>query len=403
MSNYIYNNDFNYQRPNPEEEDNKISRSKVSVILVISALLSLVSGILGLLIGTTLVDTEPAPAVPNTVYTNTIIKSPVDSQEILSSNGGNPISRADVIAAVKDSVVEIKTQNIVHSFYQSVTEGAGSGVIIGKFSTDAGKMGYYIITNAHVVEGSNSNETADEISVILTDGTEYEATVFGYDPIGDIAILTIEEYFKELKVAHFISDSSAVRVGDEVIAIGNPLGELGGTVTNGYVSALDREVYVDGRIMSLMQTDAAINQGNSGGGLFNLKGELIGIVNAKSYGTGIEGLGFAIPADSACKILTDFLNEGYVTGRPTLAITYAQNGQYVQITSVRNGFNDDIFKVGDKILYVRTPGETSWTTASVDILNSLVNHMEIGDKLEVCVYRNGSQKVFEAEIFEYRP
>ncbi|MBQ7907758.1 MAG: trypsin-like peptidase domain-containing protein [Clostridia bacterium] len=402
MSNYIYNNDFNYRAP-MEDEEPKESRSKITILLVVSALLSLISGILGLIIGASLMDNEEAPFVPNTVYTNTVVKSPVNSQEILTSNGGADITRADVIAAVKDTVVEIKTQNVVHSFYQSVSEGAGSGVIVGSYSTDTGKKGYYIITNAHVVEGSNSNETADEITVVLTDGTEYEATVFGYDPVGDIAILTIEEYFKELKVAHFISSSSSVRVGDEVIAIGNPLGELGGTVTNGYVSALDREINVDGRVMNLMQTDAAINPGNSGGGLFNLKGELIGIVNAKSSGTGIEGLGFAIPADDAYKILTDFINEGYVTGRPTLGITCVQNGQYVQVASVKDGYNDDIFKTGDKVLYVRTPGQTSWTTVSTETLSNLVNQMEIGDKLEVCISRNNRQQILEAEIFEYRP
>ena len=400
MSNYIYNDNFNHNSfyPRKEDKSDNTSKNAVTIALAISAVLILISGIIGLLIGKSM---TPAP-ITNTVYTNTVYVSDNTSPVVFGNGEG---SRAEIISKIKDSVVEIKTQNVVHSFFQQVTEGAGSGVIVGEYSTDKGSNGYYIITNAHVIEGSNSNEVAASITVTLTDGTEYIATVKGYDPLGDIAILCIESGARELTVAKFVNKSSLVQVGDDVIAIGNPLGELGGTVTNGYVSALDREINVDGRLMNLLQTDAAINPGNSGGGLFNLRGELIGIVNAKSSGSGIEGLGFAIPADDARKILNDFINEGYVTGRPTLGITCADSrtGQYVQVISVREGFNGQIFQVGDKITYARTPGQTAWTTVTAEGLSNLINNLEIGDKLEICLYRNSTQVIVTAEIYEYIP
>ena len=398
MSNYIYNDNFdNRIKPKPEQEKHGLSIS-LSIILAICAILILISGILGLIIGRTM---NP-PTTSNTIYTYTVYVSNNSSPVENNSTGK---SRAEIIASIKDTVVEIKTQNVVHSFFQHVTEGAGSGVIVGEYETSTSHKGYYVITNAHVIEGSNSNEIASSITVTLTDGTELSATVKGFDPYGDIAILCVEPAGRTLPIATFINDSSLVNVGDDVIAIGNPLGELGGTVTNGFVSALDREINVDGRLMNLMQTDAAINPGNSGGGLFNLRGELIGIVNAKSSGSGIEGLGFAIPANDALKILTDFINEGYVTGRPTIGITCAdsKNGQYVQVITVRQGYNDEVFQVGDKITYVRTPGQTAWSTVTAEALSNFIGNMEIGDKLEICLYRGSTQLIVTAEVFEYVP
>ena len=117
-----------------------------------------------------------------------------------------------------------------------------------------------------------------------------------------------------------MSDSDKLIVGEEVVAIGNPLGELGGTVTNGIISALDREIVVEDNTMVLLQTNAAINPGNSGGGLFNMAGELVGIVNAKQSSTGIEGLGFAIPANNVAEAVKSILDKGYVSGRPSLGI-----------------------------------------------------------------------------------
>lgn len=178
------------------------------------------------------------------------------------------------------------------------------GVII----TDDG----YIVTNNHVVQG------ADTIHVYLQDGTKYDAKLIGTDTFSDLAIVKID--VANLPAAT-IGSSGNVTVGDTVYAIGNPLGVLTSSVSKGIISGLDRTITIDGISMTLMQTDASINPGNSGGGLFNESGELIGIVNAKSASVEVEGLGFAIPVDSARPVITDLVDLGYVTGRPYIGIT----------------------------------------------------------------------------------
>lgn len=218
----------------------------------------------------------------------------------LISNGEKK-AVAGVVDATLDSVVEIATEQISYKdvFNQYVTAGAGSGVVW----TENG----YIVTNYHVV-----NDTQN-ITVTLTDGKSLGANVVGYDERTDLAVLKINATGL-IPVA--VGKSQDLLVGQDVVAIGNPLGSLGGTVTNGIISALGREITIDGEDMVLLQTNAAVNPGNSGGGLFNLYGELIGIVNAKSQGSGIEGLGFAIPSDTAKTVVADLIEYGYVRGRP---------------------------------------------------------------------------------------
>ena len=219
------------------------------------------------------------------------------------------LSISDVFMNVKDSVVEITTSTVVNNPFmqQYVSSGAGSGVVV---STDG-----TIITNHHVIDGAN------DIKVRLADGSEYTATLVGSDAQSDLAVIRIEA--QNLKPA-ILGDSSKLIVGEEVMAIGNPLGKLGGSLTNGIVSALDREITIDGQTMTLLQTNADINPGNSGGGLFNRNGELIGIVNAKSSGTDIEGIGFAIPVNIAKDIAEQLINNGAVSGRITLGIRYVE-------------------------------------------------------------------------------
>lgn len=177
-------------------------------------------------------------------------------------------------------MVEVTTEAVTTNafFGQYVQSGAGSGVII----TEDG----YIITNNHVVSG------ASQVTVRTSDGTEYPATVVGADSKTDIAVLKIEATGLTPAV---VGDSDSLQVGEFTLAVGNPLGELGGTVTDGIISALDREVTVENQTMNLLQTNAAVSPGNSGGGLFNERGELIGIVNAKSSGQNAEGLGLRDP------------------------------------------------------------------------------------------------------------
>ncbi|MBO5287103.1 MAG: trypsin-like peptidase domain-containing protein [Clostridia bacterium] len=412
MSNFIYNDNFS-QIPTggdndpvkiyiDKEEPRGFSRRKVAIICVLCMFFSCMFGLLGGYLVSSLNSTGDSGSAPPPAYvqTNTIYKS--------SDTGTvnfDEYSRADVIEKIKDCVVEIQTQYVVKSYYQYVTGGAGSGVIVGQYDLDDKKAGYYVITNAHVVEGANANEYASTINVILTDGTEYDAMVKGYNPTSDIAILMIAEAERELACATFANESYKLRVGDQVMAIGNPLGELGGTVTNGYISALDREIEIDGNKMNLLQTDAAINPGNSGGGLFNMKGELVGIVNAKSSGTGIEGLGFAIPVDDALKIFNDYINKGYVTGRPTIYANYILYGKYVTIKDVIDvGENDnsEILSSGDRILAVVTGGANGYVSiSSVAALDAIIRNSTVGDTINLYIYRSGKYLTVGVTIYEY--
>ena len=209
------------------------------------------------------------------------------------------LSIPEIAALNSDSVVEIYTEFIVNGWRmtQYVSEGAGSGVVISKNG--------YIVTNNHVIDSAN------KITVQLNDGTEYEAELIGKDSRTDIAVIKIDA--SDLKPAVW-GDSDGLVVGELAVAIGNPLGKLGGTVTDGIISALSRDIEIDGHMMNLLQTSAAVNPGNSGGGLFNGKGELIGVVNAKSTGSDIEGIGFAIPANLAKSIADELIKNGKVEG-----------------------------------------------------------------------------------------
>ena len=213
---------------------------------------------------------------------------------------GDAMSISDVVSSVSESVVQITTESVTTGsiFGQYISEGAGSGVVL----TSDG----YIVTNHHVIEDAN------KITVALNDGTEYQATLVGTDSETDVAVIKVEA--ANLKPAT-LGDSDQLTVGQTAIVIGNPLGSLGGSVTSGIISALDRDVTVNGETMNLLQTSAAVNPGNSGGGLFNANGYLVGIVNAKYTSTDVEGIGFAIPINVAKSVVNDLIEYGYVKGR----------------------------------------------------------------------------------------
>ena len=247
----------------------------------------------------------------------------------IGSTGSSNLTIPQVVERVADTVVEIITEKVQtgqFGFGQYVTSGAGSGVLIDKEGRG------YIITNNHVI-GDAPNQT--KITVRLRNGSEYDAKFIAGDADHDIAILKIEATVLPYSV---LGSSSNVKVGEAVVAIGNPLGELGGTVTNGIVSALDRTIIVDGERMTLMQTNAEINPGNSGGGLFDMAGQLIGIVNAKQSQTGIEGLGFAIPIDVAWAVAQDLIQYGYVTGRLQLGFDVTEHTQAFQMQGASQGW-----------------------------------------------------------------
>lgn len=218
-------------------------------------------------------------------------------------------TKAQIVQMAGPSIVGIDVSGTETDYFgrSATTQGSGSGIIV---TADG-----YILTNNHVVSG------AQAIKVYLQDDTEYDAKLIGTDTKTDLAVIKIDATGLTPVI---MGDSDALVVGEDVVAIGNPLGELRGTATSGMVSALSRTITIGNEEMTLLQTDAAINPGNSGGGLFNAKGELIGIINAKVAATATEGLGFAIPVNSAKQVISDLMDKGYVSGRAYLGV-YTQN------------------------------------------------------------------------------
>lgn len=233
-------------------------------------------------------------------------------EKLATNDTGKTLSAAQVYELTVNSVVGIQTEATMNAFGQeAVSASAGSGFIL---SEDG-----YIITNCHVVEG------ADKITVDLFNGDSFPALLVGSDSSFDIAVLKIEANGLP---AVSVGNSDLLKVGEEVVAIGNPLGELTFTMTNGILSALDREINTDGNPQNMLQTNAAINSGNSGGPLFDMDGNVIGVTTAKysgstSSGTTIEGLGFAIPINDALKVAYDLVEHGYVKGQAYLGVTVA--------------------------------------------------------------------------------
>ena len=315
---------------------------------------------------------------------------------------GSKMTVQEVTNKTKDSVVEIKTESVSADAWmqQYVTEGAGSGVVM---TADG-----YIMTNNHVIDG------ASKITVTTSDDKEYEAKLVGTDSITDIAVLKISA--KNLTPATY-GNSDQLAVGDMAVAIGNPLGELGGTVSAGIISALDRELAIDGKTMTLLQTDASINPGNSGGGLFNGDGQLIGIVVAKSSGSNVEGLGFAIPINKAADVAQQLMDKGYVSDQPSTGMSYAESSQgngaaqffgnsqdsqsqsssaavYIQEVTGTNAKKAG-FQSGDLVYAVDGTRITSVTT-----LSSIVTSHKVGDKLTYTIVRGNQTKEIKLTLEE---
>ena len=316
-----------------------------------------------------------------------------DTSKIVSTGSQDSSTIKSVVEQCANSVVEIQTESVTNGsnpFQQYVSSGAGSGVIL----TQDG----YIVTNHHVIEDANS------ITVRTRSGDEYNASLVGSDEQSDLAVLKIDATGLTPAV---LGDSTTLEVGDLAIAIGNPLGELGGSVTSGIISALDREMTIDGQTMTLLQTDAAVNPGNSGGGLFNANGDLIGIVNAKSSGENVEGIGFAIPISTATDIIDELIANGEVTSRPTLGVslynvedemTASQlgvdsTGVYI-VQIVDGGAADNAgLRSGDRIVSV----DGSEVSSASDVRAALNKH-KIGESISITVERNGQTQDFDVAL-----
>lgn len=325
----------------------------------------------------------------------TVLYQNTNSNTNKNTANTSTMSVKDVANETMNSVVEIQTESIKTNefFQQAISSGAGSGVILSKDG--------YIVTNNHVINGAN------KVTVKTKDGKEYTAKLIGTDATTDLAIIKIEATDLTPVV---LGTSKNLQVGDTAIAIGNPLGELGGTVTNGIISALDREITIDGESMHLLQTNAAINPGNSGGGLFNDQGELIGIVNAKSSGSNIEGLGFAIPIDIAKPVITSLIENGKVEGRAELGVSLteyqAQNNPFeennssstaVYIAQVQSGKAADKagLKRGDRILEVEGK-----EVKEVSDVKSVISSHKAGDTIKIKIERDNKEQTVSVTLLE---
>lgn len=315
---------------------------------------------------------------------------------------GSKMTVQEVTNATKDSVVEIKTESVSSDAWmqQYVTEGAGSGVVM---TADG-----YIMTNNHVIDG------ASKITVTTSDDKEYEAKLVGTDSITDIAVIKISA--KNLTPVTY-GNSDQLAVGDMAVAIGNPLGELGGTVSAGIISALDRELAIDGKTMTLLQTDASINPGNSGGGLFNGDGQLIGIVVAKSSGSNVEGLGFAIPINKAADVAQQLMDKGYVSDQPSTGMSYSESSQGSGMSQFFGNSQDSQSQSSSATVYIQEVTGTNAKKAgfqqgdivyavdgteitSFNTLSSIVTSHKVGDKLTFTIVRGNQTKDIKLTLEE---
>ena len=300
----------------------------------------------------------------------------VGMENIPQSDG---LSLQEIYSSVIDSVVSI-----------SCTYHGGSSTGTGVVLTQEG----YIVTNCHVVED------AQAIQVLLTDGRTVDAVLVGLDEVTDLAVLHIEA---EDLVPAQLGDSASLRVGDTVVAIGDPLGiALRGTMTDGIISAINRDIDVDGRTMSLIQTNAALNSGNSGGPLINCYGQVIGINTMKMgdsmSAAGVEGLGFAIPSATVTDIVNQIIEQGYVSGRPTLGITgesisnlyhfYYRLPKGLYITAVDAGSSADQVGIEEGDILLSIDGTD---ISSPDALKAQLYNYEPGDQVQAVIYRSGQQ------------
>ena len=307
------------------------------------------------------------------------IVSSQESSDTTFSDEEDALCLQDIYSSVIDSVVSISSMT-------SSGTSSGTGIIM---SSDG-----YVITNHHVITG------ALVISVLTNDNQEFEAALVGSDEMSDLAVLKIDA--RGLQAAEF-GDSSKLRVGDSVVAIGDPLGvQLRGTMTNGIISAINRDLTVGDRTMTLIQTNAALNNGNSGGPLINCYGQVIGINTVKmssyySASATVEGLGFAIPISVAKPIIDELIENGYVAGRPAIGIsgdslpsyyrTYYRLPEGVYVTSVNEGSDAKAKGIREGDIVTAINGEK---ICSIDELNTVKNQYAAGDEVTLTIYRSGT-------------
>ena len=380
----------NYEPKKPKKKPKKVSftRRSLALLIICCVLLSSMFGFGGALA----YDMMTADTVTGSATPTISTASSTTSGYTLESATGSSMTIQEITKVSQPSVVEIRTEGIMSDSWmqQYVTEGAGSGVII---SEDG-----YIMTNNHVIDGAN------KITVTTADKQSYEAKLIGTDSTNDVAVIKIDA--NGLTPATY-GNSDELAVGDLAVAIGNPLGELGWTVTAGIISATDRKLSIDGKTMSLLQTDSSINPGNSGGGLFNDDGQLIGLVVAKSSGSDVEGLGFAIPINTAANVAQQLMTNGYVKDQPWSGMTYTEGS---------SGF-DAFFGMSSSSVYIYSVDTETAQKAgfesgdivseidgkqitTIDDVSSVITSHKPGDVLTYKIIRNGQEMELQLKLQE---
>ena len=362
----------------------KKSTPKVLIVLVIA----LIGGIIGGLFTYVALDKKIESITGNSVSKLGVTKS------YEFSSVENPV--VAIAENVGPSIVGVKVNYISQDFFGSLSEAdeEGSGIIY--------KEDGYIITNYHVIESAINNSTAKVIVTFANSDDELEAKIIGGDKTTDLAVIKIE---KNGLTAAKIGKSSDLKVGELAVAIGNPLGqEFAGSVTVGYVSALNRKITTDGRTYKLIQTDAAINPGNSGGALVNSAGEVIGINTVKIGATEVEGLGFAIPTDDAINIIDELMSKGKIE-RPYIGIggidideaTAKRNnlttGIYVAQVYANSPASQAGLQKGDIIV-----GVDGQEIKEMEKLNEYKNTKKIGDKIKIKIIRTSKEQEIEVTL-----
>ncbi len=321
-------------------------------------------------------ETVTQPEITGDGTTLQLQQTPVSVENIPQEGG---LSLQEIYAKTIDAVVSVTCTTRTGT-------GTGSGVVISENG--------YLVTNSHVIDGART------VEVLFNDGTARQATIIGSDALSDLAVLQVAA--EGLTAAEF-GDDSALRVGDSVVAIGDPLGiELRGTMTNGIISAINRDIQTDGRTMTLIQTNAALNSGNSGGPLLNCFGQVIGINTMKMgdnmNAIGVEGIGFAIPSSTVKEVVDQLIRQGYVSGRPRLGLTlqeisafdqmYYRIPQGLYITEVEPGSDAAEVGIVPGDILISVDGQRLTT---IDALQQLMFRHTAGDPVKLVIYRGGTQ------------
>lgn len=368
--------------PSPQHGGNR----KKSVFIAVGLVLAMLMGFLGSVIGNAVTGNGHTTMLEGKRPSSVIDLATVDTSKLMTAS--------EVYAANVNSTVGITTSVTTNFWgFQTTSAASGSGFIL---TADG-----YILTNFHVIESSSS------ISVTLYDGTSYDAVLVGYDESNDIAVLKIDASDLSPVV---LGDSDNLNVGDDVIAIGNPLGELTFSLTAGAVSALDREITLSsGVMMNLIQTDCAINSGNSGGALFNLYGEVIGITNAKYSSSGteasIDNIGFAIPINHIRSIVDSIIEKGYIS-KPYIGVSVGDVSEETMGyglpagAAVKSVVEDSpAEKAGIKVNDIITAVNGNEITGRSE-LSETISSCAVGDKLTLTVYRQGETLSIDVTVGE---